>query len=153
MLAKGFLQSEVLCKVYVLEEAVRGEVFGEVWGEVFGEVFGLVCLDIQSRNNKIQLISSPKLLRLCAQQNWRNFREKLHDEVLQVDHPQENVSGLRNWGGFCGHVSETGRIWFRGVRFQTPNSVSFLGLTEFWGANSVSSSRPIICVPKRTHRV
>ena len=46
-----------------------------------------------------------------------------------------------------------GRIRFRGVRFQTPNSVSFLGLTEFWGANSVSSSQPIICVPKRTHRV
>ena len=29
----------------------------------------------------------------------------------------------------------------------------FLGLTEFRGANSVSSSQPIICVPKRTHRV
>ena len=27
--------------------------------------------------------------------------------------------------------SETGRIRFRGVRFQTPNSVSFFGLTEF----------------------
>ena len=46
--------------------------------------------------------------------------------------------------------SETGRIRFRGVRFQTPNSVSFSGLTEFRGANSVSSSQPIICVPKRT---
>ena len=34
--------------------------------------------------------------------------------------------------------SETGRIRFRRVRFQTPNSVSFLGLTEFRGANSVS---------------
>ena len=31
---------------------------------------------------------------------------------------------------------------------QTPNSVSFSGLTEFRGANSVSSSRPIICVCK-----
>ena len=49
--------------------------------------------------------------------------------------------------------SETGRIRFRRVRFQTPNSVSFPGLTEFRGANSVSSSRPIIYVPKRTHRV
>ena len=29
-----------------------------------------------------------------------------------------------------GH-SETGRIRFRGVRFQTPSSVSFFGLTEF----------------------
>ena len=35
----------------------------------------------------------------------------------------------------------------RRVRFQTPNSVSFLGLAEFRGANSVSSSRPIICAP------
>ena len=52
-----------------------------------------------------------------------------------------------------GHKSETGRIRFRGVRFQTPNSVSFSGLTEFRGANSVSSPQPIICVPKRTHRV
>ena len=45
------------------------------------------------------------------------------------------------------HLSETGRIRFRRVRFQTPNSVSFSALTEFWGANSVSSSQPIICVP------
>ena len=29
--------------------------------------------------------------------------------------------------------SETGRIRFRRVRFQTPNSVSFFVLTEFWG--------------------
>ena len=34
---------------------------------------------------------------------------------------------------------ETGRIRFRGVRFQTPSSVSFSGLTEFRGANSLSS--------------
>ena len=43
-------------------------------------------------------------------------------------------------------ISETGRISFRGARFQTPNSVSFIGLTEFRGANSVSSFQPIICV-------
>ena len=48
---------------------------------------------------------------------------------------------------------ETGRIWFRRARFQTPNSVSFFALTEFRGENSVSSSQPIICVTKRTHRV
>ena len=29
----------------------------------------------------------------------------------------------------------------------------FLALTEFRGESSVSSSQPIICVPKRTHRV
>ena len=53
----------------------------------------------------------------------------------------------------AGSSLETGRIRFREVRFQTPNSVSFFGLTEFRGASSVSSFQPIICVPKRTHRV
>ena len=43
-------------------------------------------------------------------------------------------------------ISGTGRIRFRGVRFQTPNSVSFSALTEFRGANSVSSFQPIVCV-------
>ena len=57
--------------------------------------------------------------------------------------------GPRSDRGF----SETGRIRFRRVRFQTPNSVSFFGLTEFRGPNSVSSFRPIICVQTRTHRV
>ena len=53
-------------------------------------------------------------------------------------------------GGFFGgsfgafFLSGTGRIRFRGVRFQTPNSVSFFWLTELRGANSVSSSQPII---------
>ena len=51
------------------------------------------------------------------------------------------------------HHAETGRIQFRRVRFQTPNSVNFLGLTEFRGANSASSFQPIICVQTRTHRV
>ena len=41
----------------------------------------------------------------------------------------------------------------RRARFQTPSSVSFFLATEFRGENSVSSSQPIICVPKRTHRV
>ena len=49
--------------------------------------------------------------------------------------------------------SETGRIRLRRARFQTPSSVSFLGLTEFRGENSVSSFQPIVCVPKRTHRI
>ena len=49
--------------------------------------------------------------------------------------------------------SETGRIRFRRVRFQTPNSESFFALTEFRGESSVSSSRPTMCVTKGTHRV
>ena len=50
-------------------------------------------------------------------------------------------------------LSETGRIRFQRARFQTPNSVSFLALTKFRGENSVSSPQPVVCVPKRTHRV
>ena len=50
--------------------------------------------------------------------------------------------------------SETGRIRFRRVQFQTPSSVSFfLALAEFRGESSVSSSLHIICVPKRTRQV
>ena len=47
----------------------------------------------------------------------------------------------------------TGRIRFWRARFQTPSSVSFLGLTEFRGESSVNSSQPSICVPERTHQV
>ena len=46
---------------------------------------------------------------------------------------------------------ETGRILFRRARLQTPSSVSFLALTEFWGESSVSS--PITCVSQQPHRV
>ena len=49
--------------------------------------------------------------------------------------------------------SQRGRIRFRRVRFQTPNSVSFLALTEFRGESSVSSSQNTFCLPSRTHRV
>ena len=37
--------------------------------------------------------------------------------------------------------------------YQTPKSVSWFGLTEFRRESSARSSQPIICVPKRTHRV
>ena len=62
-------------------------------------------------------------------------------------------SDYRAIGGF--QIVESGRIRFRrrSMVSNTPNSVSFSGLTEFRGGNSVSSSQPIICVPKRTHRV
>ena len=51
---------------------------------------------------------------------------------------------------WCTALSETGRIRFRGVRFQTPNLVTFSGLTEFRGANSVSSFQPIVCKQELT---
>ena len=43
-----------------------------------------------------------------------------------------------------------GKPW---ARFQTPSRVSFLPLIEFRGESSVSSSQPLICVPKQAHRV
>ena len=51
--------------------------------------------------------------------------------------------------------SETGRTVSESTVSNTElreflSSVSFLGLTEFRGEGSVSSSQPSICVPKRT---
>ena len=48
----------------------------------------------------------------------------------------------------CGVKFGNGPNTVRRARVQTPNSVSFSGLTEFRGANSVSSSQPIIFVCK-----
>ena len=59
----------------------------------------------------------------------------------------------RPWRVWGSSTSETGWIWFRRGRFQTPNSVSLLALTQLLGESSVSSFQPIICVLKRTHRV
>ena len=42
-----------------------------------------------------------------------------------------------------------GRMRFRRARFRALTSVSFLALTEFRGASSVSSSQSIKCVPKQ----
>ena len=39
----------------------------------------------------------------------------------------------------------------RTVGFQTRSSVRFFAFAEFRGENSVSSSQPSICVPRRTH--
>ena len=76
------------------------------------------------------------------------------DLLFLVEKRQPPGAGF--WGRFLGRGSphrKKRKILFRRVRFQTPNSVSFSGLTEFRGANSVSSSQPIICVQTRTHRV
>ena len=72
-----------------------------------------------------------------------SFRGNIRRNHPFGNHPFANPRTLR-----FKKSSETGRIRFRRARFQTPSSVSFLGLTEFRGANSVSSSWPFICVPK-----
>ena len=67
--------------------------------------------------------------------------------------PTSRRRSLQSATGCAIPRSETGRIRSRRARFQIPSSVSLLAFTEFRGENSVSFSQPIICVPKRTHRV
>ena len=83
---------------------------------------------------------------LCSEvifscKSHRNFSQKL---PLQCRHFLENPLAKNPKT----QLLKTGRIRFRRVRFQIPNSVSFLALAEFRGENSVSSSQPIICVHK-----
>ena len=54
--------------------------------------------------------------------------------------------GWRRALGECLWRGGGAKYFFSGPKFPPRNSVSFLGLTEFRGANSVSSSQPIICV-------
>ena len=61
--------------------------------------------------------------------------------------PDTGAEGKQNAFKQC--LVGTGPNTVSGARFHSPNSVRFSGLTEFQGANSVSSSQPIICVPKR----
>ena len=77
---KGFLQSEVLGEVGVLEGRRSGRSFGEVWDEVFGEVFGLVLLQhSEQKEEDFRKKLQPEI------PNWQKFRGKLHDQVLQGD--------------------------------------------------------------------
>ena len=57
------------------------------------------------------------------------------------------------WVQQYSEMGRGGRARFWRVWLQTPNSVSFWELIEFREASSVSAFQPIICVPKRTHRV
>ena len=80
-----------------------------------------------------------------------NFFAKVFPGILLVVLSNGMVH-LRMFGANV-KKSETGRIRFRRARCQTLSPVSFFALAEFWGESSMSSSQPIICVPKRTHRV
>ena len=83
-LAKAPCRAKFWAKFPFWRGVVRGEVFGEVYREVFHEVFGLVLLG-HSEQKKLQQKTSAQNSHDSAQQNWRNFREKLLDEVLQGD--------------------------------------------------------------------
>ena len=80
---------------------------------------------------------SPKHLMASTVILRDNLRQKNECPADIFLFPTESSGMSADWNV---PLSETGRIRFRGVRFQTPNSVSFFGLTEFRGASSVSSS-------------
>ena len=99
-------------------------------------------------------IAPPRMLRFVSaifrqflwcnlQQNWR---------FALCDLKSSDFCDCIFWGALSW---ETARLLEMGqIRwFQTPNSVSFLALSEFWRESSVSSFGPMICVPERTHRV
>ena len=70
----------------------------------------------------------------------------LYQAYVWANHPREFTRTLLPARSVN---SETGRIRFRRVWFQTPSSVTFkLSLTEFRGGSSVSSSQRVICVCK-----
>ena len=101
LLARGFCRTKFWAKFPFWRGAVRGEVFCEVCREVFHEIFGLVLLghsEQQKNFSKTSALNSHD----PAQQNWRNFREKLHDEVLQGDPRQYfyHIFALL-WGFLC----------------------------------------------------
>ena len=98
------------------------------------------CFCLPKRAKGRQKTRPPPYTHTCA-----------HARVHGHGHTHAHVQAHSQQTGV--YSSETGRIRFRRVRFPTPNSVSFLALTEFRGENSVSSSQPIICVQSRTHRV
>ena len=75
-----------------------GGQFGAKFSAKFAAKFstkfsGLSCWDIQSKETsaKTSALNSHE----SAQQNWRNFREKLHDEVLQGDPHQKGSQRRR----------------------------------------------------------
>ena len=61
----------------------------------FTKFSGLFWWDIQS-TKKTSAKTSAQNSHDPAQQNWRNFREKLHDEVLQGDPHQQNGAQARS---------------------------------------------------------
>ena len=93
-LAKGFCRAKFWAKFPFWRGAVRGEVFREVGREVFHEVFGVVLLGHSEQKKTPAKTSAPNSHDL-AQQNWRNFRGKLHDEVLQGDPRQPKTSKFK----------------------------------------------------------
>ena len=90
-LSKGFLQSEVLGEVSVLEGGSSGRSFSRSLPRSFSRSFR-PCFAGTFRAKKTSAKTSALNSHDPAQQNWRNFREELHDEVLQGDPRQTKHS-------------------------------------------------------------
>ena len=72
-------------------------------GRSFWRSFRPFCWDMQSKKRKLQQPTPAQDSSCSAQQNWRNFRERLHDEVLHGDprqHVTLNQNGLRTCCSF-----------------------------------------------------
>ena len=98
--SKGFLQSEVLGEVSFLEGGSSGRSFPRSLPRSFPRSFR-PCFAGTFRAKNTSAKTSALNSHGPAQQNWRNFREKLHDEVLQGDPRQEKLPEglLGSWGG------------------------------------------------------
>ena len=90
--SKGFLQSEVLGEVSVLEGVSSGRSFLRSLRRSFPRSFW-ACFAGTFRPKKTSAKTSALNSHESAQQNWRNFSEKLHDEVLQGD-PRQDIAGV-----------------------------------------------------------
>ena len=79
---RGFLQSEALGEVSILEGGSSGRSFCRSFPRSFSRSFQ-ACLVGTFRARKTSAKTSAQNSHDSAQQNRRNFREKLHGEVLQ----------------------------------------------------------------------
>ena len=104
----------------------------------------------------VSRVQSPKALQFWREdvQSWcrkdYTWGETSKAQMVPVSRMCNSPLGC-NVSSLGGHTSKTGRIRFRRVWFQTPNSVSFLPSPS--SRETVSSSQPIIGVLKRTRQV
>ena len=83
-LAKGFCRAKFWAKFPFGGGQFGAKFFAKFAAKFFTKFSALFCWDIQSKKNFSKNFS-PKFPLTLAQQSWRNFRAKLHDEVLQGD--------------------------------------------------------------------
>ena len=104
-------------------------------------------------------VSNTELSEFFGPHSEESDRGVWREEALQRPEIQASFlypfsyAPLGEWGCISGELFG---LFFRGLFVANPlppTPFRNLRLTEFRGESSVSSSQPIICVPKRTHRV